>query len=378
MTGSVTRRSVLLGAANIDALRAAGDRDALIALLAEQSPVYAGLGSAEAERLRGYAMASFAALGLPTEAVPSVLETLEADYGAYPVAAAAHALRGASSPPEEAVSLLLRAVERVSRRDDIVRFDHFDAYLHDPGTGPPATALMEMFRTLGWLGARARSALPELEAMRDGERFSVAVLAEIDAAIAAISSAALVVPAACCGTHQMAPPSDAAILARIELQDQDGVTLPFAEAFHGRPTLLAFFYTRCMNEQKCPLTIAKLGRLQSLLAGESLTDRVNLAAISYDPGYDLPARLVGYGTALGFAFHERARMWRTTGPFEPLRAALDLGVGYGPATVNQHRIELYVLDRRGRVAEVIVRRLWQEKEVLGMLRGLLEPAAEPA
>jgi cytochrome oxidase Cu insertion factor (SCO1/SenC/PrrC family) len=362
--------------ARIDALRAAGDRDALVALLAEQSPAYAGLGAGEAERLRGYAIASFAALGLPPQALPSVIETLETGDRAYPLAAAARALRGAATPPDEAATLLLSAVDRVSRRDEIVAFNHFDAYLHDPAT-PPVTALMELFRTLAWLGAHAREALPGLEAIQADSRFSAAVRAEIAVAIDAISSAPAAVSGACCGKSQAAPFVPAADLDAIELEDQAGATVSFAEAFHGRPTLLAFFYTRCTNERKCPLTIARLGRLQRLLVAEGLAGRVNLAAISYDPAFDQPARLRAYGTALGLMFDARARMWRTTGPFEPLRAALDLGVGYGPATVNQHRIELFVLDRGGSVAEAVTRRLWHEVELLETLRGLLAPAAEP-
>jgi protein SCO1/2 len=123
-----------------------------------------------------------------------------------------------------------------------------------------------------------------------------------------------------------------------------------------------------MNPEKCPLTIAKLGRLQRRLAEEGLADAVNLAAITYDPGFDLPRRLRGYGALLGMSFDARTRLWRTTGPFEPLRSGLDLGVGYGPATVNQHRIELFVLDARGHVAEAITRRLWDVDELLGALR----------
>lgn len=364
--------------ARIDALGGAGDRDALVALLGEQSPAYAGLGSVEAERLRGYAMASLAALGLPPEALPSVIEALETGDSAYPLAAAARALRGAAAPPDEAATLLLRAVERVSRRDEVVAFDRFDAYRHDPASGPPVTALMELFRTLAWLGDRARGALPGLEAMQADSRFSAPVRAGIAAAIVAISSAPAAAPGACCGKRRSAPALPAADLDAIELEDQDGATARFAEAFHGRPTVLAFFYTRCMNAQKCPLTIARLGRLQRLLAADGLADRVNLAAISYDPAFDQPARLRAYGGALGLAFGARARMWRTTGAFEPLRAALGLGVGYGPATVNQHRIELFLLDRHGRVADAITRRLWHEDELLVPLRGLLGAAAEAA
>lgn len=374
MTGRAVRRAPMPpsdAAARIDALRVApGGAEAVADMLAEQSPIYAGLGSNEAERLRGYVMASFEAVGLPPPGLPSVLEELETGRNAYLVAAAAKALRGAETPPADAAPLLLRAIERMRRADDIVRFDRFDAFLHDPAAGPPVTALMELFRTLAWLGARARGSLEAMKEMRAAGGFSPAVTAELEAAVAAAAAA----PAPCgCNARVEAPPpvSPEADLGAIELQDQDGAVLTFAEAFHGRPSVLAFFYTRCMNPEKCPLTISKLGRLQRRLAAEGLAGRVNLAAITYDPAFDLPRRLRGYGTLLGMAFGARARLWRTTGPFEPLRGGLDLGVGYGPATVNQHRIELFVLDGRGRVAEAIARRLWDEEEVLQALCRLL-------
>ena len=58
-------------ALQIDAIRresGAGRR--LAEMLPEESPVYAGRGSSEAERLRGYILASFEATGLPPEAAP--------------------------------------------------------------------------------------------------------------------------------------------------------------------------------------------------------------------------------------------------------------------------------------------------------------------
>lgn len=378
MTGQVVRRAakpLCDAVARIDALRVVpGGSEALADLLAEQSLCFAGLGSNEAERLRGYAMASLEASGLPPRTLACVIEELETGHNAYQVAAAAKALRGLDMPRREAVTPLLRAIQRLRGADDIVVFDRFDAFVHDPATGPPVTALMELFRTLAWLGASAGGSLDALKAMQAAGGFSPAVAAELDAAIKAVAAAA---PRSCCAKTPDRPtaPLPQADLAAIELQDQNGAVLTFAEAFHGRPTVLAFFYTRCMNPQKCPLTVAKLGRLQRRLADEGMAGEVNLAAITYDSAFDLPRRLKGYGALLGLACDARTRLWRTTGPFEPLRTGLDLGVGYGPATVNQHRIELFVLDRGGRVAEAIVRRLWEVDEVLAALRRQIDAPA---
>jgi protein SCO1/2 len=52
----------------------------------------------------------------------------------------------------------------------------------------------------------------------------------------------------------------------VELEDQDGARVKFGEFFTGKPSVVAFFYTRCDNPNKCSLTITKLGRLQRRLA----------------------------------------------------------------------------------------------------------------
>ncbi|MEA2937948.1 MAG: hypothetical protein QOC56_1452, partial [Alphaproteobacteria bacterium] len=87
-------------------------RNELVALLAEQAPLYAGRGTNEAERLRGYMLASFQAIGLPPAAMHYVLEELQTGLNPYTVAAAAKALRGAANPPDAVVRLLLLAIDR--------------------------------------------------------------------------------------------------------------------------------------------------------------------------------------------------------------------------------------------------------------------------
>ena len=71
------------------------------------------------------------------------------------------------------------------------------------------------------------------------------------------------------------------------------------------------------------------------------------------------------------SFSARCRLLRTVGPFDPLRDAFDLGVGFGPVTVNRHRLDLVVLDASLGVAERFERRLWHEETVLDALRALV-------
>ena len=250
MTARAARRKAPAAAelaARVDAIRRLPDAAATLAgMLAEESPFFAGRGANEAERLRGYILASFETVGLPPEAVPFVLEELESGQNVYTVAAAARALRGAREVPADAPALLVGAIERLRRADDVVSFDRFAPV---PASGNGVTALADLARTLALLGPHVKPALTELEALldREPEAFSPTLRAELAEAVRA-ARAADVSDSECCssqhGGEAVAP--NIAVAARTQLsdlalEDQDGARLIFSEAFAGRPTALAFF-----------------------------------------------------------------------------------------------------------------------------------------
>ena len=159
----------------------------------------------------------------------------------------------------------------------------------------------------------------------------------------------------------------------VEFEDQHGAPITYGEFFTGQPSIVAFFYTRCDNPQKCSLTVAKLARVQRLLAERGIADRVRTAAITYDPGFDLPARLLAYGRGRQMLIEDGHRLLRATRGIEPLREYFGLGVNFIESLVNRHRIEIYVLDRDGRIGASFSRIHWDEQEVVecaaAMVRG---------
>lgn len=354
--------------ADVDAIRAAPDAAERIAeLLREQSPVYAGRGTGAADRLRGYLLASLESVGLPAGAEPYVLAELESGLDPHAVAGAARALRGAVVVPPDAPELLVAAMIRLRAGDDYVSFRSVEPSRPDPDA---VTAVTEIARTLAALGPRARAARAALIALAaaDRERFAPAVRAEIDRALAALGRPALSITAT--GVVDEEPvttrvaddrPRSLAPLADLPMQDQDGRARTLGTALGGRPSVLGFFYTRCDNPLKCSLTISKLAEVAIRLTATD--DGAAVAAITYDPAFDDPRRLRRYGAARGLRFGRRCLLLRTVGPFDPLRAQLDLGVGYGPVTVNRHRIDLLVLDPAMTVHRAFVGRLWDPGEV---------------
>lgn len=344
---------------------AQADGATLVALLDERASIYDGLGSAQAERLRAQLFLALAGAPLPAPALPFVLEELETGMDAVATAAAAMALRRAVPPPAEAERLLLKAIERLALADVPFPFC------------PGRTALEEALLSLAGLpgaGDEAREALRRLIA---GGLLSATARAEAERTLAALPDrAGAASPPSCCGgSGQRAAPIAGAGPGPIRLQDQDGARLSFGEFFSGRPSVAAFFYTRCMNPERCSLTVTKLAGLQAAAARRGLAGRFRIAAISYDPGYDLPSRLSAYGLERGFRFDADNRFLRTEGPVDAIRDLFDLGVGFGPSTVNRHRLELFVLDEAGAPARSFTRRLWAEDEVLAAIETELASAA---
>lgn len=347
------------------------DSESLVALLNEGLSLYRGRSANEVSRIRGCILASFERVGLPISALPYVLEELESGHSAYLVAAAAIAVRGLDSPTAQVVPYLLRAIENIHLADDSVTFTTRDS-------APQTTALEEVFHTLTWLGSHAAGSAPQVEVMLQSPeyQFSTAVKGVAREALTAMAESAH----SCCGEDEaplLVPvevrreQEDASVAVDVTFEDQDSSVTSYDAFFRGKPSVLAFFYTRCDNPNKCSLTITKLARLQALAAERGLREKIRVAAITYDPAYDLPPRMRAYGQNRGFQFTADDRMLRATGGFDAIRNRFDLGVNFSRTTVNRHRLELHVLDADGVIASSYLRLQWEPTKVLNVAQGLL-------
>jgi len=367
-------------AALVDAVRRAPERrDELVALLADDAPLHDGRTSAEVTRLRGYALAALGDTGLPAAALPYVIEALETGDMPYEVAGGAIAVRAMDPRAAPAiVPSLVRAVEGLRGADATVSFERYDPRWPYER---PTTALTEVLHTLAALGAQAARAAPELQRLlSNGNGLPATVAAALRSTFEAIGADPDAAPRAvaetCCHAagnagHPVERPEAADDDAEVVLEDQDGRVETFAEFFCGRPTVIAFFYTRCENAVKCSLTVASLARLQALLAERGLARAVRLAAVTYDPDFDIPQRLRRYGADRGVVFGPDVRAFRAIRGFGELRRRFGLGVGYGPSTVNRHRIEVYLLDAGGDPVHAFTRVRWEPEAVLAKAETLL-------
>jgi protein SCO1 len=360
-------------AALVDALAANPDqREQLTDLLRENQPLYDQRGAATIVRMRGWVLLALARAGVADSALLFVLEELDTGVDPYLIAAAARALRSYPNPSPAFAPFVRRALTNIRYRDEPVSFENYGEYaVSSAGTSP----VRELLATLTWLGPHAHGVLHEIESLRGG--ISKKLLIDLDRAVEAIRSGEQVDAPGASGTCCTLPSglsstSSWAIGSRcgcepIEstvFEDHDGAEITFDKFFKGHPSIVVFFYTRCDNPLKCSLTVTKLANIQKLLEARGLAGQINTAAITYDPAFDLPERLRGYGQNRGVRLDARHRMLRTIDGLDRLRGHFNLGVNFIESLVNRHRIEAYVLDADGRIAACFERIHWDEQQVV--------------
>lgn len=374
-------------AALVDTLAADPDRcEQLTELLREDHPLYDQRGTATTTRMRGWVLLALARAGLSDAALIFVLEELDTGIDAYLVAAAARALRSYPRPHAALAPFVMRALAQIRYREEPISFENYGEYAESSATTSP---VRELLRTLAWLGPHARGVLSELESLRAQRGgLSKKLLIEADRAMKAIRDADDVneidaddccnLPSGLSNTFSWAFGSRRGCepIEQTVFEDHDGTSLTFKEFFRGQPSIVVFFYTRCDNPLKCSLTVTKLARIQKLLETQGLADQINTAAITYDPAYDFPERLRGYGLNRGVRLDARNRMLRATDGAETLRRHFKLGVNFIESLVNRHRLEVYILDAEGRIAASFERIHWDEQQVVARASEVLsEPAA---
>ena len=316
-------------------------RDELVPLLREDHPVYAGRGASSAARTRAWLLSVCAEVGLPDDALPAVLDDLVNEVDPVCVAGAAVAVRGLAAPPRPVANALLVALNAMRVRDVPV-------VLAPPGTpwsvAPQTSAVTEVLAALRWCRLD-QTQIAELAALAAQDGWSAAARADLHTTLtSARRRAGRLCLDLCAGPATVPTGFTAAAtpgtLAGVQVQDQSGERLSLLSYLAAAPTVVTFFYTRCTNPNKCSLTVTKLADLQRRLAGSA----VQLAAVSYDPGYDLPGRMAVYGSARGLVFGSAVRMLRAVDGHDALLRFFRLRVGYNSGLVNRHAVEVFLMD----------------------------------
>ncbi len=115
----------------------------------------------------------------------------------------------------------------------------------------------------------------------------------------------------------------------------------------GQVVLITFIYTRCPLPDFCPLQMAHFkevkARLHDLIGRE-----VTLLTITFDPRYDTPEVMRGYGAAYGADGHGWSLL---TGTAEEIQKVTEtFGLEFWPEEgLITHTLQTAVIDREGRL-----------------------------
>jgi protein SCO1 len=309
------------------------DLEGLVALLEEAHPVYEGRSENAVVRMRGWVLSRLAAMK-PDDArlLPFVREELEAGDHPYPVAAASLVLRSMPIASADWLPLVDSALVRMRAGDDAVQFDRYPL---DPLARARSSAVAELESTRGRLAGASTASASRMQLTSLGE------------------------------FRRKVP------IGEIEFEDHEGRVVSFDEFFVGRPSFAILFYTRCNNPNKCSANVARLAEVAQRLAAAGLDHAVNLAAITYDPAYDVPARLRSYALERGVPLGDRVRFLRVPKEFVGFQRAFTPKVNYSQATVNRHASEAMLLDSAGAIVGEYSRVIWDADEVVSQLEKLV-------
>ncbi len=96
-------------------------------------------------------------------------------------------------------------------------------------------------------------------------------------------------------TSSVHEPGPGAEVPDFRLINQDAAAINLHQ-YRGRALLMTFIYTRCPLPDYCPRMSSNFARIhETVLRDESLSARVHLLTVSFDPASDTPAVLAKYG-----------------------------------------------------------------------------------
>lgn len=345
---------------------------ALTDWLRENHPIYADRAPSETAQVRSFVLAALGAFPPNDRLLGYVRAELTFAADARTIAAAAVAARRMSDSAEELVPLMEPFLGPAFDDETV---DVTTPELQYPFEHP-TTARREIIRTLVVYGKYAYRAVPLLQAIascRECGTWSTDPELIHRAAEAATQIHDATPP--CCrkAAPATAPPRGLQLVDRrdrkairsasLPLLDQDGAPLRFSD-LRGRPFVVAFFYTRCMNPVKCVMTVRRLRELAADCEKDGRARKAGIFGMTYDPQFDTPQRLRNYGMVQGLKFGPNVRLVKAAvDSGDALRRELDLRVSYGAGTVSQHGIQLFVFDKEGRLAATHDNEVWSVADV---------------
>lgn len=150
--------------------------------------------------------------------------------------------------------------------------------------------------------------------------------------------------------------------------NQLGQSIQLAD-FRGQALAITFIFTRCPFPTFCPRMTDNFNKvMKQLRATPDAPKNWHLLSLSFDPEYDTPETLAGYGRRFGY---DPAVWSLATGNFNVIeRIAGNFGLYFGrnvSITEQNHNLRTVVIDPEGRVKEVLVGNEWTVEELVTLI-----------
>ena len=152
------------------------------------------------------------------------------------------------------------------------------------------------------------------------------------------------------------------------LVNQDGKTIHL-DSFKGKVTLITFIYTRCPFADYCPLVSKNFAQIYAgIRANPTLSSKVRLLSVSFDPDHDTPQVLRQYGSTFdattGGSSFDRWE-FATASPKDLEKITQFFGVFYDPSQKEiVHSLSTSVISPQGTIYKWYSGNEWKPSDLI--------------
>ena len=161
-----------------------------------------------------------------------------------------------------------------------------------------------------------------------------------------------------------------ALVPDAQFTDQNGRPRSVSD-WRGQTIAVTFVYTRCPLPDFCPQMDRHFVAVQKALKDDpALAARVHLVSVSFDPDYDTPEVLRAHAKKLGVDPTQWSYVTGSRESVDPFAAAFGVSIMRDDKPLQEivHNLRTPVIDREGRLSEVLGGNEWTPQELLAAIR----------
>lgn len=160
------------------------------------------------------------------------------------------------------------------------------------------------------------------------------------------------------------------LVADFSFVNQDGKRVRFSD-YRGKVLAFTLIYTRCPLPDFCIRMSDYFARIQKTLSQDpALRGRWHLMTISFDPKNDTPEVMKKYGQNYGADFSTWDFVVNSLSTIQRLGDGLDLTFYDDEGGLIAHNLRTVLLDRQGKLVDIIKDNEWKPEEVAQRIREL--------